>query len=62
MLSRFFSNTKKRLLSHTAKQLKPTVIYNDFDGYTEWLKHIDDTNQLRQIIFNYLHGIIKTDD
>ena len=58
MLSRFFSNTKKRLLSRTAKQLKPTVIYNDFDGYTEWLKHIDDTNQLRQIIFNYLHGII----
>ena len=48
------------LLSHTAKQLKPkaTVIYNDFDGYAERLNHIDDINRLRQIIFNYLHGII----
>ena len=48
------------LLSHTAKQLKPkaTVIYNDFDGYTERLKHIDDINRLRQIIFNHLHGIV----
>ena len=48
------------LLSHTAKQLKPkaTVIYNDFDGYAERLNHIDDINRLRQMIFNYLHGII----
>ena len=48
------------LLSHTAKRLKPkaTVIYNDFDGYAERLKHIDDINRLRQIIFNCLHGII----
>ena len=48
------------LLSHTTKQLKPkaTVIYNDFDGYTERLKHIDDINRLRQIIFDNLHGII----
>nr|DAY08813.1 MAG TPA: DNA adenine methylase [Caudoviricetes sp.] len=48
------------LLSHTAKQLKPkaTVIYNDFDGYAKRLKHIDDINRLRQIIFNHLHGII----
>ena len=48
------------LLSHTAKRLKPkaTVIYNDFDSYAERLKHIDDINRLRQIIFNYLHGII----
>ena len=48
------------LLSHTAKQLKPkaTGIYNDFDGYTERLKHIDDINRLRQILFNYLHGIV----
>lgn len=38
------------LLSHTAKVLKPeaTVIYNDFDNYSERLKHIDDTNRLRQ--------------
>lgn len=49
------------LLSHTAKQLKPkaTVIYNDFDGYAERLKHIDDINKLREIIFNCLHGIIS---
>lgn len=48
------------LLSHTAKQLKPkaTVIYNDFDGYTERLKHIDDINRLRQIIFDNLHSVI----
>lgn len=38
------------LLAHNAKQCKPaaTVIYNDFDGYRERLKHIDDTNRLRQ--------------
>ena len=38
------------LLSHTAKQLKPQarVIYNDFDNYTERLRHIPDINQLRQ--------------
>lgn len=37
------------LLSHTAKQLKPRarVIYNDFDGYAERIKHIDDINRLR---------------
>lgn len=40
------------LLSHTAKQLKPeaTVIYNDFDGYSERLKHISDINRLRQLL------------
>lgn len=33
------------LLSHTVKRIKPKarVIYNDFDGYSERLKHIDDT-------------------
>ncbi len=38
------------LLSHTAKQLKPQarVIYNDFDNYTERLRHIPGINQLRQ--------------
>lgn len=38
------------LLSHTAKQLKPRarVIYNDFDGYAERIKHIDDINRLRR--------------
>lgn len=40
------------LLSHTAKQLKPKarVIYNDFDDYSERLKHIDDINRLRRLI------------
>ena len=44
------------LLSHTAKQLKPQarVIYNDFDGYAEWLKHIDDINHLRQQLSDLL--------
>lgn len=38
------------LLSHTAKALKPRarVIYNDFDGYSAQLKHIDDINALRE--------------
>lgn len=38
------------LLAHTAKRAKPAarVIYNDFDGYTERLQHIGDTNRLRQ--------------
>lgn len=38
------------LLAHHAKKTRPAarVIYNDFDGYTERLKHIDDTNQLRR--------------
>lgn len=41
------------LLAHTAKTHKPkaTVIYNDFDHYAERLKHIDDINRLRRLIF-----------
>lgn len=40
------------LLAHTAKRIKPKarVIYNDFDGYTERLKGIPDTNRLREIL------------
>ncbi|WP_048713118.1 hypothetical protein [Cardiobacterium hominis] len=40
------------LLAHIAKRTKPAahVIYNDYDGYTERLAHIDDTNRLRHII------------
>ena len=42
------------LLAHTAQRCKPAarVIYNDFDGYAERLKNINDTNRLRQIIFD----------
>ena len=38
------------LLAHAAKRTLPQarVIYNDFDGYTERLRHIGDTEQLRQ--------------
>ena len=44
------------LLAHTAKQVLPKarVIYNDFDGYTERLQNINDTNQLRTIIADLL--------
>ena len=40
------------LLAHIAKRTKPAarVIYNDYDGYTARLTHIDDTNRLRRII------------
>jgi len=47
------------LLSHTVKSLYPnsTVIYNDFDNYSERLKNIEKTNKLiqdfRQILINY---------
>lgn len=48
------------LLAHTAKHIKPqaTVIYNDFDGYTERLKHINDTNRLRAELYNLVNDII----
>lgn len=44
------------LLAHTAKHLKPQarVIYNDFDGYTERLNHIDDTNRLRKQLYEII--------
>ena len=47
------------LLAHTAKQTLPEarVIFNDFDGYTERLAHIDDTNRLRELIFNRLNDL-----
>ncbi|MFD0966252.1 DNA adenine methylase [Seminibacterium arietis] len=42
------------LLAHTAKRLKPQarVIFNDYDDYSERLKHIEDTNRL--------HWLLKT--
>ena len=48
------------LLAHTAKRRKPLaqVIYNDFDGYAERLKHIKEINQLRQEIYQIVDGII----
>ncbi|KMK50812.1 hypothetical protein RO21_09695 [[Actinobacillus] muris] len=48
------------LLSHTAKRKKPSarVIYNDFDGYAERLKHIKDINQLRQEIYQTIADIV----
>ncbi|TFU39242.1 MULTISPECIES: hypothetical protein [unclassified Neisseria] len=40
------------LPAHVAKHTKPAarVVYNDFDGYTERLRHIPDTNRLRQTL------------
>ncbi|MDY0643551.1 hypothetical protein NMV90_08310 [Pasteurella multocida] len=48
------------LLSHVAKSLKPKakVIYNDFDGYVERLNHINETNQLREILYHSVSEII----
>ncbi|MBR2249506.1 MAG: DNA adenine methylase [Prevotella sp.] len=36
------------LLSYFTKNIRPdaTVVYNDYDGYTERLAHIEDTNRL----------------
>lgn len=44
------------LLAHNAKRILPkaVVIYNDFDGYADRLSHIDDTNRLRQALFELL--------
>ncbi len=44
------------LLSHVTKHIKPKarVIYNDFDGYSERLKHIRDLNKLRRILLELL--------
>ncbi len=47
------------LLSNNAKHCKPQarVIYNDFDNYCERLKHIDDSNRLRKIIYQALEHL-----
>ena len=47
------------LLSHTAKQCKPVarVIYNDYDGYSERLRHISDTNRLRRLLAGLLAAV-----
>lgn len=48
------------LLSHVAKRIKPKarVIYNDFDGYTDRLKHINDTNRLRAELLQIVGNVI----
>lgn len=45
------------LLSHAAKHHKQAarVIYNDFDGYADRLRHIDDINRLRRLLADILH-------
>lgn len=45
------------LLSNTAKRVKPKsrVIYN---GYSERLNHITEINQLREILYQTVNGII----
>lgn len=49
------------LLSNLVKELKPNarVIYNDFDNYAERLAHIDETEELRQLIAEKLKGTPK---
>lgn len=44
------------LLAHTAIRALPDtrVIYNDFEGYTSRIKHIDDINRLRRHLFDVL--------
>lgn len=48
------------LLSHVAKRIKPKarVIYNDFDGYTNRLKHINDTNRLRAELLQVVGDVV----
>ena len=49
------------LLSNVVKELKPNarVIYNDFDNYAERLAHIDETEELRQLIAEKLKDTPK---
>lgn len=51
------------LLAHVSKYTLPNarVIYNDFDDYSQRLKHIDDTNRLRKILFDQLKDHSKID-
>ncbi|CDF98050.1 Putative uncharacterized protein [Avibacterium paragallinarum JF4211] len=48
------------LLSHVAKRIKSKarVIYNDFDGYADRLKHISDTNRLRAELLQIVGDIV----
>lgn len=51
------------LLSHNIKQTFPNarVIYNDFDGYTERLANIDQTNEILRAINPYYAKYNKSD-
>lgn len=47
------------LLSHTAKAILPgcKVVYNDYDGYTERLAHVEQTNEILMAIKNRLTAL-----
>lgn len=47
------------LLSHTAKRKLPRcrVVYNDFDGYTQRLAHVEQTNEILMLIKDRLTGV-----
>ncbi len=47
------------LLSHTAKKVLPgcRVVYNDYDGYTQRLAHVEQTNEILMLIKERLKGI-----
>lgn len=49
------------LLAHVAKRIKPQarVIYNDYDNYSDRLRHIPDYNRLREQIAQIVGGIPK---
>lgn len=56
------------LLSHWTKRLHPafTVVYNDFDNYTERIKHIHDVNlllaELRKLFPEYVNDKLKRNE
>lgn len=52
------------LLSRTLKDIKPEarVIYNDFSNYSERLRHVDETNELRRLLRAYLDQRYKKHD
>lgn len=47
------------LLSHTAKKVLPgcRVVYNDYDGYTDRLAHVEQTNEILMLIKDRLNGL-----
>ena len=47
------------LLSHTAKKVLPgcRVIYNDYDGYSQRLAHVEQTNEILMLIKERLKGV-----